>query len=530
MTKPIEKPLPADEIISFDPATGEEVGRVRKFTSEEVAEAVEHARDAFEIWKRTPFDERARIVMRARQAILSQMDSIANLISREMGKPVAEAFSTDIVPVLDLMQYFARNTEDLLAPRKRGIGYLGLMGRSSVITYKPLGVVGIISPWNFPLTIPLGEAVMALMAGNTVVLKPSELTPLTGEKISEVFEAAGLPKHVLQVVSGDGETGAALVSAGVDKMMFTGSVKTGKAIAKSAAETLTPVVLELGGKDPMVVFADADLEKAADAAVWGAFTNAGQACSSVERLYVEHKAAERFTRLVVERAQKLRVGKGTEPDSDIGAISSETQRKIVEEHVSAFEREGAEILTGGNDSDVKSPFYPPTVISKAKNKMRAMRDETFGPTLPIATFKTESEAAELANDTEFGLAASVWTSDLAKGKRVAGKILAGTVCVNEVLYTHGIAQTPWGGFKNSGYGRTHGLEGLKELVGVQHIHVNRFTFLPDVWWFRYSKNAVDTFREMARKYASGSLFDLVRFLPSMWSRIRDIRRQGSEDN
>lgn len=528
MTRPIEKPSSTDEIVSYDPATGEEVGRVRKFTEEEVSEAVKNARDAFEIWKRTPFDERARIVMRAREALLSQMDEVAELITKEMGKPVAESLSTDITPALDLMQFFARNAEKILRPQKRGIGFLGLLGRSSTITYKPLGVVGIISPWNFPLSIPLGEAAMALMAGNTVILKPSELTPLVGERIGELFENAGIPKHVFQVVSGDGETGAALVSEGLDKIMFTGSVQTGKEIAKAAADSLTPVVLELGGKDPMVVFADADMEKAADAAVWGAFTNSGQACSSVERLYVEEKAAERFTRLIVERTERLRSGPGTDASNDIGAMSSERQRKIVEEHVASFEREGAEILTGGNESDVEAPYYPPTVITKAKNKMRAMRDETFGPTLPIATFKTESEAAELANDTEFGLAASVWTKDLSKGKRIAGKILAGTVCVNEVLYTHGIPQTPWGGFKNSGYGRTHGEEGLKELVAVQHIHVNRFTFLPDIWWFRYSTNAIETFREMAKKFASGSFSKLLGFVPAMYRRISEMRRRDAD--
>lgn len=528
MTETIETPIATEEIVSFDPASGEEVGRVRKFTPEEVREAVERGRTAFEIWKRTPFAERSRIVMRARQALLSQMDSIAQLISREMGKPVAEALSTDISPVLDLMQYFARKAEKMLSPRRRSVGFLAFLGRSSKITYKPLGVVGIISPWNFPLAIPLGEVVMALMAGNTVVLKPSEQTPLTGAKIGEIFETAGLPKNVLQVASGDGETGAALTAAGVAKIMFTGSVKTGKAIAKSAADSLTPVVLELGGKDPMVVFADADLESAADAAVWGAFSNAGQACSSVERLYVEEKAAGKFTRMLVERANRLRTGPGTDPDSDVGAMSSERQREIVAQHVDSFKREGAEILTGGNESDIGAPFYPPTVIGKAKNKMRAMRDETFGPTLPIATFKTESEAAELANDTRFGLAASVWTRDIAKGKRVAGKILAGTVCVNEVLYTHGIAQTPWGGFRNSGYGRTHAEEGLKELVAVQHIHLNRITLLPDIWWFPYSENAVATFRELANKFSSGSFVKLVQFVPSLVKRWSELRRSGKK--
>ena len=530
MTSPTEQPIKSEELVSLDPATGEEVGRVRKTTPEEVRAAVERAREAFDIWKRTPFAERARIVMRAREAILDDIDAISLLISREMGKPVAEAFSMDIAPSLDKMQYFARKAEKLLKPRRRGIGFMALLGRSSKITYKPLGVVGIISPWNFPLSIPLGEAVMALMAGNTVVLKPSEVTPLVGERIGEIFETARLPKNVLQVISGDGETGAALVAAGVDKIMFTGSVATGRKIAKEAAESLTPAVLELGGKDPMIVFADANLERAAEAAVWGAFANAGQACSSAERVFVEESAAERFTRLVVERAKRLRVGVGADPDIDIGAMSSQRQKEIVAEHVREFEEEGAEVLTGGNAKELEGLYYPPTVISGAKNSMKAMQEETFGPTLPIATFKTETEAIEFANDSDFGLTASVWTGNNSKGKRVAGRIVAGTVMINEVLYTHGIPQTPWGGFKKSGYGRTHAEEGLKQLVAVQHIHINRMAFIPDIWWFPYSKKAVDTFREMSRKYASGSLFRLVTFVPNLVSRLLEMRKGSSKKN
>ncbi|MEZ5344742.1 MAG: aldehyde dehydrogenase family protein [Pyrinomonadaceae bacterium] len=519
------KKIPADEIISINPATGEEVGRVKNFSKEEVKAAVERSRSAFQIWRKTPFEERRRIVMRAREVILAEMDGIAGLISDEMGKPVAEALSTEIAPVLDLMQYFAKNTEKLLRPEKRGIGLLGLMGRLSKIIYKPLGVVGIIPAWNFPFSIPLGEVVMSLMAGNTVVLKPSELTPLTGEKIAEIFEIARLPKNVLQVTTGDGKTGAALVDAGVNKIMFTGSVATGKKIAENAAKHLTSVVLELGGKDPMVVFADANLEKAASAAVWGAFTNSGQACSSVERLYVEEKAAERFTRMLVEKTEKLRQGKGSDPETDIGSMSSETQTKIVEDHVEEFRNAGAKILTGGKrNEDLGSVFFEPTVISGARNKMLPMREETFGPTLPVATFRTEDEAIELANDTDFGLTASVWTGDLRRGRRVAEKILAGTVNVNEVLYTHGIGQTPWGGFKDSGYGRTHGKEGLMELVATQHIHVNRFLFTPDVWWFGYSKNAIETFKEMARTFSSGSVIRTLGFLPQMWKRIRELMK------
>ncbi len=539
------------EVISYDPATGGEVGRVAITPPDQVAAAVTRAREAFGMWRRVSFDERKRLVMAAREFILAEMDDIAMLISNESGKPVAEAFSMEIAPVLDLMQHFARNVEKMLRPAKINIGLYALMGRSSKIVYHPLGVVGIIPAWNYPFSIPLGETVMALMAGNTVVIKPSELTPFIGLKIGEVFEKAGFPTDCVQIVTGDGSTGAALVEAAPDKIMFTGSVGTGKKIAVAAAKNLTSTVLELGGKDPMIVFADANLELAASAAVWGAFCNAGQSCSSVERLYVEEPVAEELTRKIVEKTKQIKVGSGDEADVSMGAMSSERQVAIVEDHVAQFISDGAKIEIGGGrradtlvrigvastsrsdlaggtgdaDKSVRAPlFYEPTVISGATNEMRAMRKETFGPTLPIATFKTEEEAIRLANDSEFGLTASVWTKDYAKGRRVAAEIEAGSVCVNEVLYTHGIGQTPWGGFKNSGRGRTHGLEGLMELVQPQHIHINRLSHLPDAWWMPYSATAVATFRKMTTTFASGSILKTAGLMPQLWKRVREIWR------
>lgn len=509
----------ADEIISVNPANGAEIGRVKNFSAEEVKTAVEKSRKAFQTWRTTSFAERKRLVMKAREIILAEMDEIALLIANESGKPVAEALSMEIAPVLDLMQYFAKKAEKLLKPRKIDIGLYSLLGRSSKIIYQPLGVIGIIPAWNYPFSIPLGEIVMSLMAGNTAVLKPSELTPFIGLKIGEIFQKAGFPENAVQVVTGAGETGAALVEAAPDKIMFTGSVATGKKIAEAAAKNLTSVVLELGGKDPMIVFADANLELAAAAAVWGAFCNAGQSCSSVERLYVEETAAAKLTGLIVEKTKRLRQGAGNEETTDIGTMSSERQLKIVADHVADFTESGAKVLTGGKSNDL---FFEPTVISGATNEMRAMREETFGPTLPIAVFKTEEEAVKLANDSEFGLTASVWTKDLAKGKRVAEKIEAGTVCVNEVLYTHGIGQTPWGGFKNSGRGRTHGVEGLMELVQPQHIHINKVAILPNAWWMPYGANAVKTFKGFAKYFASGSLAETVKLTPQLGKRIKEL--------
>ncbi|HEV3468956.1 MAG TPA: aldehyde dehydrogenase family protein [Pyrinomonadaceae bacterium] len=512
------------EVISYDPATGEEVGRVPLATSEEVAAAVERARAAQKGWGAHSFRERAAVVMRARALVLEEMDEVAALISRESGKPSAEALAMEVVPTLDLMQFFARRTARMLRPEKLDIGLYRFMGRTSTVVYRPLGVVGIISPWNFPWAIPLGEVVMALMAGNSVVLKPSELTPFVALKIGEVFRRAGLPAGVLEVLTGDGRTGAALTEAGVDKIMFTGSVATGRRVAEAAARRLTPVVLELGGKDPMIVFEDADLSAAAGAAVWGAFANSGQACASVERCYVQESVAEDFTARVVRLVKSLRQDLGAREGTDLGAMSSERQLRTVEEHVSDAVARGARVLAGGRrlkDAPAGGCFHEPTVLAGVDHSMAVMREETFGPVLPLMTFKTEEEAVRLANDSEFGLTASVWTRDLRKGRRVASRIEAGTVMVNEVLYTHGIAQAPWGGVKQSGLGRTHGRLGLLEMVAPHHIHVNRLALLQDVWWFNYTPGAAALFRSLARRFATGSLLQTLLLSPQMLRRYRE---------
>ncbi|KXK06569.1 MAG: succinate-semialdehyde dehydrogenase (NAD(P)+) [Acidobacteria bacterium OLB17] len=514
----------ATEFELFDPATGERLGSVPVLDKRQVEEAVAAARAAFAAWERTSFAERRKAILRACEVVTAEMDTIARLISAETGKPVGEAISMEIAPVLDLMQFFAKRTAKILKPRRISIGLYGLLGRRSKIVHKPWGVVAIIPAWNYPFSIPLGEAAMALMAGNTVVIKPAEATSLTGLLIGDIFQKAGVPKDVVTIVTGAGETGAALVAARPDKVMFTGSVATGKKIAAEAAKELTSTVLELGGKDPMIVFADANLKIAAKAAVWGAFCNAGQSCSSVERLYVERSAADELTRLIVEETKALKQGVGTDEDVSVGSMSSERQLRVVEDHVEDFRREGATIVTGGRRRE-GTLFYEPTVITNTTNRMRGMREETFGPTLPIAIFDTEREAAELANDSEFGLTASVWSGDRARARRVAEQIHAGTVTINEVLYTHGIGQTPWGGFKNSGRGRTHGAAGLFELVQAQHIHENLLAVLPDAWWMPYSPNAVKTFRAFATKFATGSILKTASMVPQLLRRIMELRRK-----
>jgi succinate-semialdehyde dehydrogenase/glutarate-semialdehyde dehydrogenase len=510
----------ASEIISYDPATGEEIGRAPFASAEHVKEAVRRARAAQPAWASLSFRKRARVILQARELMLAERNDFAQLVSRETGKPVTEALSMEIVPTLDAMHYFAHAAENLLRPQKIDIGQYGLMGRSSRIVFRPLGVIGIISPWNFPLATPADEVVMALMAGNAVVLKPSELTPLIALKLGDLFRRAGLPQGLLEVVTGDGSTGASLIDARVDKIMFTGSVATGKRVAEAAAKYLTPVVLELGGKDPMIVLEDADVANAARGAVWGAFANAGQACASVERCYVQESLADEFIKQVVAETRTLKQGQGNEDGVDIGAMSNERQLQIVIDHVKDAEQRGAKILTGGRrGANPDGLFYEPTVLTNVDHDMTIMRDETFGPVLPVMTFKTEEEAIKLANDSVYGLTASVWTKNVARGQRIAERIEAGTVMVNEVVYTHGIAQTPWGGVKDSGYGRTHGRMGLLELVHPQHVHVNRISFLPDLWWFRYSPKAAKLFGGLASNFTTGSILKTSRLLPQMIRRL-----------
>jgi acyl-CoA reductase-like NAD-dependent aldehyde dehydrogenase len=512
------------ELISRDPSTGEEIGRAPLMDASDVTAAVSKARTAQRAWSKLSYRKRAQYILGARELVLAQLEEIASLISRETGKPASEAISMEIVPTLDLMHYFARNTQRLLDQRSIDLGQYNFMARSSYIVYKPVGVVGIISPWNFPWATPLDEIVMALMAGNAAVVKPSELTPLTALKIGSIFRQAELPEGLLEIVTGDGATGAALVDAGVNKIMFTGSVKTGKRVAEVAAKHLTPVVLELGGKDPMVVLEDADLENAARAAIWGAFCNSGQACASIERCYVHESVADKFVDLVVKETSLLKQDKASTEAVDIGAMTNERQLQIVEEHIGDALERGAQVRTGGHRLDISQGwFHQPTVVTGVDHSMKLMREETFGPVLPIMKFKTEEEAIRLANDSIYGLTASIFTRDISRGKRLAEQIDAGTVMINEVVYTHAVAQTPWGGVKQSGYGKTHGRLGLLELVTPQHIHANRMPGLSDAWWFPYSKQAGELFRDFAKRFTTGSVLSASLLLPKLVRRLFERR-------
>ena len=471
-------------IVSLNPATGEALGEVVCNTAAEVHGAVERARAAQVAWAARSIGERVRVVERFARALQTRKQEVAELISREAGKPYGEALATEVLVVLEATKWTARNAYDVLRDESVPYGSPLTQAKRGKLIREPYGVIGIISPWNYPFSIPTTESLAALVAGNAVVLKPSEFTPLCVLKLRELLREAGVPEDVFQVVTGYGDAGAALLDAEIDKAVFTGSVGTGKRVGEAAAKKLLPVVLELGGKDAMIVLEDANVEIAAAAAVWGGFVNAGQTCLSVERCFVARKIYDRFVASCVERTKALRVGNGADPQTEVGPMIHEQQLRIVESQVEDARAHGATVLVGGKRLTELGPnFYAPTVIVGVDHSMRLMREETFGPVLPIVPFESEDEAVALANESEFGLAASVWTRDKYRGEDIARRLQAGTVMVNDVVSCFGIAEAPHGGVKASGIGRTHGRLGLEEFVRVKFVDTDYLSVLPKPWWY-----------------------------------------------
>jgi len=471
---------------SLNPATGEVLREFSCASEEEVAAAVARARAAQSVWWELGVRRRAEILRAFQRLLHARKSEVARLITAECGKPFAESLTTELLVVLDAARFCIETAYTFLRPQPVPHGNLVLKAKSGRLLREPWGVIGIISPWNYPFSTPASETLAALVTGNAVVLKPSELTPLVALKLEELLHAAGVPRDVFQVVIGDGATGAALVNSAVDKIVFTGSVNTGRRIAEAAAPRFLPVVLELGGKDPMIVLDDADLDTASSAAVWGAFMNTGQTCLSIERCYVHRSLHDRFVQACVAKRNKLCVGNGDDPKTEIGPMIHERQLQIVEAHVADALAKGAKILCGGTRlPELGANFYAPTILSGVTHGMRIMTEETFGPVLPIMPFDSDDEAVRLANNSVYGLAASIFTGNRSRGEALARRLRAGTVMVNDLLSGFAISEAPHGGMLESGIGRTHGRLGMEEMVRVKYFDVDRLPRMKKLWWYGY---------------------------------------------
>jgi succinate-semialdehyde dehydrogenase/glutarate-semialdehyde dehydrogenase len=479
------------ELRPVNPATLEPVGAVP--VTHDVGAVVAESVAAQEEWGRSSFDERRRVLVRAARVLLARIDEVADTITAETGKPVAEAYTHDVMAGIEQLAWIARNAERSLAPERIGYGVPYLAHKRAHTVYEPLGVIAVIAPSNVPLAVPLAQSASALAAGNGVVVKPSELTPHSGAWIADIYAEAGAPPGLVGVVQGTGETGAELVAApGVAKIVFTGSAAIGRAIAAAAGGLLRPVTLELGGKDPMLVLRDADLRRAVEGAAWGSFANCGQLCVAIERIYVARELHAPFVDALAARSRELRIGRGDDPDTDVGPLITESRRARVEDLVAESLERGAEAVTGARRPDVSLPgwFYEPTVLVGGDPDSRIEQEEIFGPVVTVQPFDDEDEAVHLANATSFGLGASVWSRDVSRARALAARIEAGMVWTNDLGHSFGAGPAPWGGRKQSGFGVTHSRHALRDLSNLKLVDRDRGRVRVP-WWYPYGPHAVD---------------------------------------
>jgi succinate-semialdehyde dehydrogenase/glutarate-semialdehyde dehydrogenase len=494
------------ELVSVDPATLERVARVPVTAPEELSEVVAEARMAQEAFARAPLSTRAELVARVGHLLVEDADAIARTIVAESGKPLAEAYAHELVVSADACRWLAGNLSTVLRDERVPFPQLVLRHKRGSMRYEPLGVVAVVTPWNFPFALPLRHAAAAVAAGNAAIVKPSELTPATGALVEDLFRRAGAPPGLVRVAQGAGDVGEALVGhRGVHAVVFTGSAEVGRQVGEAAAARLRPAVLELGGKDAMLVLDDADLDRAVDGALWGVFTNCGQACAGIERIAVAPALHDAFVERLTERARGLRLGHGSDPEVELGPLVSETQRLRFESLVADAVEHGAELAAGGGRPDTELPgwFHEPTVLVGEPRSARVRQEELFGPGVLVVQIDTEDGMVRWANDSPFGLGASIWTADTQRARKIAARLETGAVWVNDHAYSFGASQTPWGGRRSSGLGRTGSKHGLYSLSHVKFVDSDRGRLTPG-WWFPYGERTVDGLRGLLTAlYAEG---------------------------
>ena len=512
---------------SISPATGETIGFSQKSSTEELKEAVGKARQAMGEWAALPVSARVRALRKTRGYLLEHAEEIAALISKENGKTKIEAFTTEVLPAVIALEYYTSHAKSFLKPEVIAPGSLLLFNKWSKLFRVPHGVIGIISPWNYPFSIPFSEVVMGLLAGNGVVLKTASSTQLAGRQIESCMCAAGLPDGLFSFINLPGSlAGDAFIEAGIDKLFFTGSVRTGKKLMAKAAETLTPLNLELGGNDAMLVCEDADMDRASSGAVWAGLTNCGQTCAGVERIYVQESIFEPFLQRLKEKVESFRVGEDTDYRVDMGAMTSRDQMETVRKHIEDALQKGAKIVAQSGCPKEEGPgnFLPATVIADVNHDMLVMKEETFGPVLALMKVRDMEQAIAFANDSLYGLTGSVWSKNSGKAERIARKIRAGVVTINDHLVSHGMPETPWGGIKASGFGRTHGRTGFNEMTHPKVVVHDLLGFAKrNLWWRPYNKEvysgllgAMNFFYGRKLKVRLSGLKPMLKILPRIF--------------
>ncbi len=480
-----------------NPATGDLITTIPVLGADDIAELAKRARAAQPGWEAIGFEARGRVMRRAQKWMLDNADRVIDVVVSESGKTHEDAQLADLGYTVSALGFWAKEAEKYLADeRVPSWNNPVAAGKKLIIRYAPVGVAGIIGPWNYPIANSFGDCIPALMAGNSVILKPSEVTPLSSLLMQEMMVECGLPPDVFQVATGDGSTGAALIRH-VDVIMFTGSSRTGRAVMKEAADALIPCYLELGGKDPMIVCRDADVERAANAASFYSMNNGGQVCISVERVYVEEPVYDAFVQKVTDNIKQLRQGAPAGVGSvDVGAVTFPPQVDIIDSHVKDAVEKGAKVLTGGHPRSGPGRFYEPTVLVEVDHSMTCMKDETFGPTIPIMKISDPEEGVRLANDSEYGLQASVWTKDIRRGEELARQIHAGVVCVNDAQVNYTALNLPMGGWKESGLGTRHGANGIRKYTKIQSLLVTRRALKREPFMFPYRAKRTMMLRRM----------------------------------
>jgi succinate-semialdehyde dehydrogenase/glutarate-semialdehyde dehydrogenase len=478
------------ETICYNPANNIEIGRARLHEPREITDVIRKAKESQKEWAKYSLSKRTKIIKRIRDYLVSNVNEIAETISKDNGKTLIEAVSTEVVPAAMAISYYCSNAKKFLSPQKIGAGNIILFYKRSKILLVPYGVVGIISPWNYPFAIPFSEVVMALLAGNAVILKTATETQIVGLELKKAIEYAGLPDNVFNFINLPGKkAGDVLLESGIDKLFFTGSVAVGKYLMRKASETLTPVCLELGGNDAMIVCGDADPYRAAMGALWAGFQNAGQSCGGIERIYVHENIYNQFMSILKSKIENLYINIGSDFNSQMGCMTTTKQVETVNLHLKDAIDKGAQLFAQSKlPENLGKNFIPATVLTNVNHEMLVMKDETFGPVVGVMKFNEIEEAINLANDSYLGLTGSVWSRNRKKAEKIASQINAGVVTINDHLMSNGLAETPWGGFKESGIGRTHGKLGFDEMTQPKVIVNDLLSFAKkQIWWHPYNQ-------------------------------------------